>query len=98
MRRMKLDIQMPKRPARRRAPASDSPVTNDLAARLAELHREYGSIGPLLFGIKHHQEIADCPNTPATLAKLAFGSDGYPIDISEGMRLAAHVLVRGDAK
>lgn len=95
---MKLDIRLPKRSARRQAPASDSPITNDLAAKLRELHREYGSIGPLLFGIKHQHDIADCPDTPATLAKLAFGSDGYGTDIGKGIRLAAHVLVRGAPK
>lgn len=92
---MKLIIQIPKRSTRRPPPALDFPVTNSLAAKLAKLHREHGSIGPLLFGIKYRQEIADCPDTPATLAKLAFGSDGYGSDINKGMNLAAHVVARG---
>ena len=91
---MKIDIKMPKRPASRRSPTSESPVTNDLVAKLAGLHREHGSIGPLLFGIKYQQEIVDGPDTPATLAKLAGVGDGYGTDISKGVRLAHHVIWR----
>ena len=96
---MTLKLQMPKRRTTRQKPlGTDSPNSKALATRLAELHREHGGIGPLLFGIKYHQEIVDCPDTPTTLAKIVFGSDGYDSDIRKGMRLAAHVLVRGDAK
>ena len=90
---IKLNIPQSKRPDRRRPPASDSPVTNDLAAKLVKLHREHAGIGPLLFGIKYHQEIADCPDPLATLVKLADVGD-YVSDINKGMRLAAHVVAR----
>ena len=92
---IKLDIQKSKQLARRRSPTPASPVAHDLAAKLAKLHREYAGIGPLLFGIMYHQEIKECPDTPAKLAELAQVGD-YDTDIRKGTRLAAHVLVRGD--
>ena len=95
-RRTKLDLQMPRRRVHHRAP--NSRVANDLVAKLAKMHQEHKSIGPLLFGIKYRQEITECPDTPATLAERTFGSKGYGTDISKGMRLAVHVLVRGDTK
>ena len=92
-----LKLQIPKRPDRRRSPTPASPVAHDLAAKLVNLHREHAGIGPLLFGIKYHQEIKECPDTVATLVELAKVGD-YKADISKGIRLAAHVLVRGDRK
>jgi len=88
---IKLDI--PKRPSRGRPLMPASTVAHDLAEKLAKLHREHGGIGPLLFGVMYHQEIANCPDKPETLAELA-GVGKYASDISKGKRLAAHVLVR----
>ena len=97
MKPIKLEIAMPKRPSRRRSPTPVSPVAQHLATKLVKLHREHAGIGPLLFGIKYHQEIKDCPDTVATLVELAKVGD-YKADISKGIRLAVHVLVRGDTK
>ena len=94
-----LKLRIPKRhSSRQRPPRDHSKNPNYLVAKLAKLEREHASIGPLLFGIKYHQEIMDCPDTPATLAKLAGVGDSYGTDISKGMRLAAHVVVRGCTK
>lgn len=97
---MKINIRLPKRHSERRKTLAETRLqnTNTLAVKLAELHGEYRSIGPLLFGIMYHQEIRDCPDTPAALARLAFGRDGYGTDINKGMSLAAYVSVRGDLK
>ena len=94
---IKLEVQKPKRLACQRPSASETSVANNLATKLSELHRKHGGIGPLLFGIKYHQEIKACPDTVATLVELAQVGD-YKADISKGIRLAAHVLVRGDIK
>ena len=48
---------MPKRPARRAAPVSL--MAKELAAKLVKLHDEYGSIGPLLFGISADSDALD---------------------------------------
>ena len=92
---MTLKLQIPKRrTTRQKPPGTHSQNANALAVKLVELHHEHGSIGPLLFGIKYYQEIVDCPDTPATLAKLAGVGDGYGTDISKGLRLAEHVIWR----
>ena len=91
-----LKLRIPKRHScRQRAPGDQSRNPNYLVANLAKLEREHGSIGPLLFGIKYHREIADGPESPNMLAKLAFGSDSYGSDINQGIRLSAHVVLRG---
>ena len=96
---MVLKLRIPKRhTTRQREPRDLSRNPNHLVVKLAELEREYGSIGPLLFGIKYHREIEGGPDSPNTLAKLAFDSDGYGSDINKGMRLAAHVVVHGGAR
>ena len=92
---MKLDIQVSKRrKSHQKSLGAPSPNSNTLADRLAELHSEHGSIGPLLFGIKYHQEIIDCLDTPTTLAKLSNVGDGYGTDISKGLRFAKYVIYR----
>lgn len=94
---IKLNLKQPKYPDRRRPSAPASSVAHDLAAKLVKLHREYAGIGPLLFAIKHHQEIRNCPGGVKTILELAKVGD-YEADISKGKRLAAHVLVRGDTE
>ena len=94
---MKINLQIPKRRSMRKKPlALHSPNPNALAARLAELHREHGSIGPLLFGIKYPQKITDCPDSVQEIVRLSNVGTGYATDVHKGIKLAAHVSARGD--
>ena len=76
-------------------PAPISPIGKELADKLVNLHAEHGSIGPLLFGIRHHREIAKCADKPDTIAEAAFGrGSSYGREIYKGIKLASLVVER----
>ena len=49
---------------------------------------------PDFAGIRHHREIAECPDTPERIATAAFGRGSYGRDIYKGIKLAALVVER----
>ena len=91
---MKIDLQIQKRKTRDKPPVTRHSNPNSLVARLAELHSRHQSIGPLLFGIKYAQEIADCPDSVNEIVRLSGIPRGYTTDVQKGVKLTAHVLPR----
>lgn len=95
-----LRLQLPKRTTRGKPPATHQTNSNTLenpnalVARLAELHSSHQSIGPLLFGIKYAQQIADCPDSVKEIVRLSGVPGGYITDVQKGMKLASHVSSR----
>lgn len=80
---------------KRGRPAPVSLMGKALADKLVKLHAEHGSVGPLLFGIRHHREIAECADKPDTIAEAAFGrGSSYGREIYKGIKLATLVVER----
>ena len=94
---MKLNLHIPKkRTTREKSPATHSQMPADnLAARLAELHREHKGIGVILFGIRYARQIEDSQDTVKEIVRLSGVPESYDSEVYKGIKLAAHVSVFG---
>ena len=89
-----LEIKTPKQHARRLSQTSDSPIANNLATKLAELHRDAKGIGVIIFGIKYAQEIEDCGHSVEAIVRLSGVPASYGREIYKGIRLVPYVSLR----
>ena len=94
---MKVNLQIPKKRTTRQKPSATHPrvPAGDLAARLAELHREHKGIGAILFGIRYVRHIEGSQDSVKEIVRVSGVPESYDSEVYKGMRLAAHVLVPG---